>query len=68
MDAVDPWGIQTVWNFETISNGHEVNIEVLVYQVELLGRQKRTSSAVDFAGEFTVSGIVFIFPHLVATQ
>ena len=36
----------------------------MVYQVELLGRGKRTRSAVDFAGEMNVSGIVFIFPHL----
>jgi hypothetical protein len=64
MDAVNPWAVQAVRNSDTASDGHEVNIEVLVYQVELLGRGKRTRSAVDFAWEFTVSGIVFIFPHL----
>ena len=64
MDAVGPWGTETVWNSETTSDGHEVDIEILVYQAKLLGRGKRTRSAVDFAGEFMISGIVFIFPHL----
>ena len=64
MDAVGPWAIQTVWKSNTLSDGHEVDIEVMVYQVELLGRGKGTRCAVDFAGEFTISGIIFIFPHL----
>ena len=64
MDAVNPWAVQTVRKSDTTSDGHKVNVEVLVYQVELLGGGKRTRSAFDFAGEFTVSGIVFIFPHL----
>jgi len=63
MDAVGPWAIQTVRKSDTTSDGHEVHIEVVVHQVELLGRGKRTRSAVDFAGEFTVSGIEFVFPH-----
>ena len=64
MDAVGPWAIQTIWKSDPTSDRHEVNVEVVVDQVELLGRLKRTGSAVDFAGEFTVCGIVFIFPHL----
>jgi hypothetical protein len=64
MDAVSSWAIQAIRKPDSTSDGHEVKIKVVVYQVELLGRSERTRSAVDFAGEFTVSGIVFVFPHL----
>ena len=64
IDAVGPWAIQTVWEFDTTSDGHEVDVEVMVHQVELLGRGERTRSAVDFAGEVNVIGIVCVFPHL----
>ena len=34
MYAVGPWAIQTVWNSDTLSGGHEVEInEVVVHQV-----------------------------------
>jgi len=46
-----------------IHEGDDFKVEVLVYQVELLGRGKRTRSTVDSAGELKVDGIVVIFPH-----
>ena len=64
IDTVSPWASQAVWESETRSNGEKVDVEVVVHQIELLGRGKRTSGTVDFAGKFGVSGIIFIFPHL----
>ena len=49
-DTVCFWAIQAVWNSETMSNGDYVEVEIVVYQVELRGRRKRTSGTVDFTG------------------
>ena len=38
MNAVGPWSIQTIWKSDTTSDRHEVDVEVVVRQVQLLGR------------------------------
>ena len=52
------------WESEAPTDGKNVYVEVVVDQVELVGREERSLSAVDLAREFGIGGIVRVFPHL----
>jgi hypothetical protein len=64
VDSIGLGAIQVVRDEDTTANGKDIGVEVVVDQVELLGRCEGPSSSVDFAAELGCCWIIFVFPEL----
>ena len=68
VDAVDPMrprSVKAIGNLEPwMEERQDIEVQVMVDQIQLVGRGQRSSSTVDFAREAGVCGVVGVLPNL----
>lgn len=65
VDSVRPRSVEAVGNLEPrMEERQDIEVQVVVDQIHLVGRGQRTSGTVDRAREAGISGVVGILPDL----